>query len=553
MWWWIACGRVAPVPECGTGDCRADIVDLAVGDEFGCVRRANGHVQCWGRNQAGQRGNGAFLETHGATDVVADALAISAGQRHACVVRVGGGVACWGANDRGQVSREAGDWAGPRRVGLPGPMVEVAAGWTTSCARDAAGAVWCWGDDVPAPRRVPGVVAVALANGRTPCAREASGDVVCWPAGPVVRYPVHATDLAVDREIAALADGRILVWTPDGEAREVGRVAGATDLAVVRGGVYAASRTGELWGFTTGDAAIPLPIGRGEAVAGRAHSACALADGVVSCWGPDAAGLVPRGILRPRLLDARGELHAAGATTCVLGAGMTCYAESGRHTSASGDEATRVIERMQGGDRLACSREPGGAVVCVEPGGTPVARDIGARDVAVGGRFACAVSGAGEVSCWEGVDGLPQSIAGLPPVTRVAVGANLACAADGGVWCWNQWRSGIAGSAAPVSVGVTDAEDITAGMAFGCALQTSGAVSCWGANERGQLGDGTTRGRTAAAIVPLPGPARRIDAGNSHACAELADGAVWCWGHPGGLGERAAENAPDHPVRAPVE
>lgn len=580
MLWWIACSQPTPVPPCATGDCRPDLAEIAVGDEFGCARRYDGTVECWGRNQAGQLGSGDFAERERTQEVLADARAISAGQRHACALRTDGQVTCWGANERGQVSREPGDWAGPRAVPLPGPMVEVAAGWTTTCARDEKGVAWCWGDDIPSPRRVAGVVATRLANGRTPCALEADGAVACWPGAKVERWALHADHLAVDREIAAWADGRILLWTPGQEPREVGRVAGATGLAVVRGGVYASSQNGELWGFTTGEGKVPLPVPRAEAVAGRGHSACARSTRGVECWGPDAAGRVPRGILRPRQLDGRGEVFAGGAGTCLLGETTTCYAENGLRTLglgpvawlALGDRGQWLVrpdgrveswdrdggevalpgEQLSGGDRLVCSRQAGGTVWCADAGAAPVARDLGARAIAVGGRFACAVSGAGEVRCWEGADGPPHVIPGLPPVSQVAVGSNLACAAEGGVWCWNHWRSGLGASTAPVAVGVERAAAIAVGMAHGCALTEDGGVWCWGANERGQLGDGTTRGRTAAALVSLPGPAAKIDLGHSHACAQLEAGPVWCWGHPGGLGEHLAENAPDQVVLAPV-
>ena len=57
-------------------------------------------------------------------------------------------------------------------------------------------------------------------------------------------------------------------------------------------------------------------------------------------------------------------------------------------------------------------------------------------------------------------------------------------------------------------------------------------MSCWGANQAGQLGDGTTTSRAEAVEVPLPGPAIAIDAGLVTTCAIVDDGTyrVYCWG-----------------------
>src|SRR5690606_33207328 len=67
------------------------------------------------------------------------------------------------------------------------------------------------------------------------------------------------------------------------------------------------------------------------------------------------------------------------------------------------------------------------------------------------------------------------------------------------------------------------------GAAHSCALREGGGVDCWGANDRGQLGDGTTRGRARAVRVLGVESASAIDSGAAHTCA-LERGAVACWG-----------------------
>jgi hypothetical protein len=76
--------------------------------------------------------------------------------------------------------------------------------------------------------------------------------------------------------------------------------------------------------------------------------------------------------------------------------------------------------------------------------------------------------------------------------------------------------------------------DIAAGFAFTCATTDSGDVLCWGANQFGQLGDGSgvDQSLVPTKVVLPPGvKATTVATGVYHACAVTTDGAVLCWGH----------------------
>jgi alpha-tubulin suppressor-like RCC1 family protein len=102
------------------------------------------------------------------------------------------------------------------------------------------------------------------------------------------------------------------------------------------------------------------------------------------------------------------------------------------------------------------------------------------------------------------------------------------------------WGSGFAGDGsklwyhqAPVSVvglnaGVTDVAIDTQAQNT-CAIQ-SGTVKCWGDNNYGQVGDGTTNPHYLPFSVTLPGPAVQVSLGNGSVCALLTDESVYCWG-----------------------
>jgi alpha-tubulin suppressor-like RCC1 family protein len=76
-----------------------------------------------------------------------------------------------------------------------------------------------------------------------------------------------------------------------------------------------------------------------------------------------------------------------------------------------------------------------------------------------------------------------------------------------------------------------DAVSIAVGRGFGCVVHETGGVSCWGANDVGQLGAGIRDEKSEAPVV-VAGitNAKRVTLGRKHACALLEGGAVSCWG-----------------------
>lgn len=130
-------------------------------------------------------------------------------------------------------------------------------------------------------------------------------------------------------------------------------------------------------------------------------------------------------------------------------------------------------------------------------------------------------------------------------VTSVAAGYWHSCAIQksGKTVCWGDNGSGQLGigtvggrSLIPAEVqGLPAVASLSLGNGHSCALTKDGRVFCWGSNELGQLGDGGTADRGAAAPVKLSGSggdlsgASALSAGAIHTCV-LASGGVHCWG-----------------------
>jgi alpha-tubulin suppressor-like RCC1 family protein len=108
----------------------------------------------------------------------------------------------------------------------------------------------------------------------------------------------------------------------------------------------------------------------------------------------------------------------------------------------------------------------------------------------------------------------------------------------------------VAGACVAAASGADCITQMSAGIAFSCALKSDGSVWCWGADDVGQLGDGQPPGqsRYQAARVALPGDlkATYVGCGETNACALAENGTVWCWGGNDslqlGLGEADAAN-----------
>lgn len=179
-----------------------EVTQVTVGASHACALLATGAVQCWGVNDQYQLGGGAQNESltpvsvQGLTDGI---RSVAAGAGHTCAVTANGEVHCWGGNAHGELglgAPSAAPVATPSRVvGLPGPMMMVAAGRFHSCAVSTAGALWCWGqnefgalgDDTSLDRAMPvqpvglpaPVVGLSAGAGGT-CAVLANADAWCW-------------------------------------------------------------------------------------------------------------------------------------------------------------------------------------------------------------------------------------------------------------------------------------------------------------------------------------------------------------------------------------
>ena len=348
-------------------------------------------------------------------------------------------------------------------------VASVSAGYNHACAVTRAGAAMCWGHnangelgndsttDSPVPVGVmglsSGVIAIAAGSGHT-CALDDAGAVKCWG------------------------------WNTFGQLGN-----GAIDDSHVPVGVV---------GLSSGVIAI---------AAGNGYTCAVTAGGAVKCWGVNVrpGGDVP--------VDVPG--LSPGVVAVSLGAAtgdeQACVVTSAGAAQCWGSD----VEGQLGNGALTNGQVPAPVGV--------MGLSSGVRSISAGDSYTCSVTIAGTVECWGANVGLftgPQDRGSDVPLDVAGFSSGVEALSAGG------------GGAA-------------------CVVTTAGAAQCWGENGVGQLGDNsTTSSLVPVDVVGLSSGVLAISAGSNYACAATVAGALECWG---GNEEGQLGNGSTIPSLVPVD
>lgn len=596
----------------------ARIVAIAGGHDFGCAVRNDGALLCWGTSRYLDLGETLRKGRAPPTPIgtVTDARSIAIGANHLCVGRKDGTIVCWGLASDGALGRAS---TAPAGELSPAVGIDDAVGIEVgrhSCALHASGQVSCWGfndgalgDGTIASRSTPTkVVGVRDAryletNSSTDggCVVRRDGKVACWgrvaepfpSLAPGRLVPELVPTLSGVQQIsttrrlacALMRTGKVSCW---GDAAGIGRipesllvstpgpVSSLTDaigLSIGEGHGCAVQKTGSIvcWGENDhgqlgvpdpGPYATPVSVpGLVDAVsvsAGSRHSCAVRRNGTVACWGRNRSGELGDGTLENRAAPVAVE-GLEGVTLVAAGGSSTCAATNNGNVLCWGDLELNTSEAekpkkptlVRGltrpkrlfADELSafghqepryCAIDSKSRLWCWGRGGKPnafTARAMkkvdGVRHGILRGYYACVVRASG-VSCdvpvYDQISTDPKQSAPRPhsdsltlsDARAVALGGNATCVVheSGTVDCFGANDAGQLGNGSfdsswtsvSAAVGVSDAVDIASGDGFFCALTRPGRVMCWGRNARGRLGNGRMAQEVVTTPVDVPLP-----------------------------------------------
>lgn len=528
---WVTPVAVAALP---------DAVELAPGASHTCARTKTGKVACWGSGANGQLGDGSSKRpTPAAVPGLADAIAVASGQNHTCALRKAGTVTCWGAgfpraptavpgvkdaveltagddhtcarskgallcwgkNDRGQIGDGTlEDRTAAAAVRGLSDVRHFAAAARLTCAVTRGGAAFCWGANdfgalgaglLPSSgdseggvvRNVTGATDITSGDGFS-CA-VADGGVQCWGAGGLGQL---GDGTLADRSLAGPASGL-------GDAVQVAAGTGHACARRPSGQVacWGQNSSGQLGDGTKAVRTVPVAVqGLGDAAliaAGDQHTCAARKAGGIVCWGKGATGQLGQGKKEDSARPVAVAGSSGGISSLSLGTGHSCAVTAGRSVLCWG---ANVFGQVGSGHTV-------GFPELLQP--QKVVKVDDAVEVALGDDHGCARRSTGAVACWGKGD-------------TGQLGANVT----------SNWSTRV-----PVT-GLTSATALTAGRAYACA-STPSAVMCWGNDSDGQLGDGTRGGFAKTPVAGQRiGDAVRLAAGHDHVCALRSGGRIVCWG-----------------------
>ena len=187
--------------------------------------------------------------------------------------------------------------------------------------------------------------------------------------------------------------------------------------------------------------------------------------------------------------------------------------------------------------------------------------DSGVLSVALGQGFGCAVKTGGSVYCWGdnsyGQLGngtivsqkTPVAVSGITgAATKVFCGSYHACAltTTGALYCWGSSFVGELGFASTdlcvgnyscsktaknVSAMGSGVKSASCGWQHTCAINSAGALFCWGRGMDGRLGNGTENDYSQPApVTGMTSGVVAVTCAEHHSCAVKDTGVAYCWG-----------------------
>jgi alpha-tubulin suppressor-like RCC1 family protein len=277
-------------------------------------------------------------------------------------------------------------------------------------------------------------------------------------------------------------------------------------------GAESSDRCGDFDCSVTPIAVTGVTGGVSAAAAGFAHTCAITSDGGLKCWGFNLYGQLGDGTTTDRTLPEYVSGVTEGVAAVAPGDVQTCALMNDGTVRCWGNN---LLGELGDGTRTT-SLTP--VTVCRDASCSQPLDDI--VQLSGGDYHTCALNASGEVFCWgsdlSGQLGIttpqgcpdsghlcstvPARVTGLSgPATAVSASTASTCAllTSGAVECWGQvfGSRNVWTSPTPIDGWQSGVESIAAANDHACAVTNDGELLCFGKNNYGQLGDGTSADR----------------------------------------------------------
>lgn len=513
-------------------------VDVCAGEIHSCAIKSDGMIYCWGNNSQGQLGTGEYSNKSTPypvnvrnlldEDLFLSFKKVSCGSQHTCAMNQKNDVYCWGSNLNGRLGINSDE----EKLNLPKKIdtkeltdneyfKDITTGLSHTCGVTNFGNIYCWGDNsdgqlgrgntdsgfsYPVKTSDPSFdnlffKQVVTQNNHN-CALDGEGHAYCWgknsnnqtgtdtPGFQLTANKVEPSEIFVELSLGGIFSCGI---TNSKDVKCWGQqVSGTFGNTSVTDDNYT---TPKIWDTSSLASKKAVSI-----TSGYAYTCTIVDGGEVFCWGAGGSDQQGDGDSTDNLTPTQVVLGQSGNFKKISSnTSHTCGINLNGELYCWGDNSFNQLGDGTSND----SNVP----VKVDDSLYPV-EDEKFIKVLASNEFSCALSTVGLLYCWGDNE-------------------NNQLATDS-----------IDESFSPKLIVDTNNEPIlfkefSLGDEHACALKIDGTAVCWGANDKGQLGNNSTTNSPSPVDVVMTNPTRlfeKLYSNKDMNCGVESSNDVYCWG-----------------------
>lgn len=562
-----------------------------------CGITSAGVLKCWGDGSAGQIGDGTTNSSYTpkVVDAGTSYSSVVVEDSTVCAITTAGVLKCWGYNLLGTVGNgTTTNQTSPVIINSGTTFSKVITSQSTTCAITTAGVLKCWGsnsngqvgDGTTVTKTSPTIINAGTNYSQifrqeaNTCGITSTGVLKCWGDNS---YGQLGNGTTVNSSSPVIVDSGVtyskVAFTGYG-----GTTCGITTAGVLK--CWGSNSNGQVGDGTTTDRLAPTTIDAGSVYSkfidnyvGELNFCGILTNGQIRCWGYNGWGNLGDGTssdkYTPTVIDSGISYSSAsqqsGSVCGLTTAGIVkCW---GDNTNGQLGINTNIVPSPQlirsdlsfsslSIGRTGCGITASNSLYCwgLNPGdgssskSSPIQIDetLKVNTVSNSQLKSCYINSLSQLICWGNTVGdgttnnlyIPTMIDKQTVYKNIYAGDWAVCGITNSdaLKCWGSNNSGQVGdgtttdklSPANIDSGTTYSKVILGIGDHNCGITNSGKLKCWGRNNYGQLGDGTTTNKLVPTLIDSSTNYIDVDVGSTSTCGITSAGVLKCWGDNSG-------------------